>query len=53
MEDQKSPKGSKGYGPGKQIMPGANVAPNGSGKGNIGTVVTPNPLTLNIKSGKK
>ena len=54
MEEQKSSnsKSPKGHGTGKQIMPGANLAPAGSGRGNIGTVVAPNPLTLKIKSGK-
>ena len=55
--DKKSSKSPKGNGPGSgnhgvkgQV---GNQCPAGSGTGNIGTVVTKNPLTLNIRSGKK
>jgi len=37
MEKQGSKKNT-GHGPGKQIKPGANVAPSTAGKGIIGTV---------------
>ena len=50
-EEQPTNNGSnapKGHGPGKQVMPGANVCPPGAGKGKIGTVKG-DPLSVKIR----
>jgi len=49
MEKEQGSKAPKGHGAGKQVMPGANRAPAGAGKGKIGKVVATNPLTLKIR----
>ena len=53
MEKEQGSKAPKGHGPGPQVMPGANRAPSGCGKGKIGKVIAENPLTLKIRSPKK
>ena len=39
----------KGHGHGKQLKPGANLAPPGAGKGKIGKVIATNPLTYKLR----